>query len=356
MAQESNSSVVEFQSNLTISKGRSFQELNNAYKLPTDSGEHLRLELQHEMVKIMLGGSIYQTPELVKAALSSRENLKRRVLDVGAGSGKWVIDMAEEFPHADVSGIDLVLPNVLTDSSRCVPTNCSFRVADANKDMGKIDLTYDLIHLRSVESGIHESDLFFFEAARVLRPGGILLLGGGNPQLIDENAKIVPLQKPGDEGYSYYQHMVSCTMDVMAKSRPIRSRRPFWKSILESNPNYGNVRIHEILVPTGPWPNNLSDTNRKLAEITQQNILRLLPAFKAVLLRDQGLPEEFDDNLVEGAMKEIRELSPAVHGYSKWVFAPAVRTENPWVARKDPWQEPEGYDVYDYIVRPLPKE
>ncbi|KAG8955161.1 hypothetical protein FRC04_009619 [Tulasnella sp. 424] len=348
MAQESNSSVVEFQSNLTISKGRSFQELNNAYKLPTDSGEHLRLELQHEMVKIMLGGSIYQTPELVKAALSSRENLKRRVLDVGAGSGKWVIDMAEEFPHADVSGIDLVLPNVLTDSSRCVPTNCSFRVADANKDMGKIDLTYDLIHLRSVESGIHESDLFFFEAARVLRPGGILLLGGGNPQLIDENAKIVPLQKPGDEGIWFpVQWMLWRNLVPFGRDDP---------SGKESNPNYGNVRIHEILVPTGPWPNNLSDTNRKLAEITQQNILRLLPAFKAVLLRDQGLPEEFDDNLVEGAMKEIRELSPAVHGYSKWVFAPAVRTENPWVARKDPWQEPEGYDVYDYIVRPLPKE
>ncbi|KAG8955189.1 hypothetical protein FRC04_009647 [Tulasnella sp. 424] len=326
MAQESNSAVLEGKSNLTISNGRSFQELNDAYMLPTDSSEHSRLDLQHEAVKLMLGGSIYQAPELVKAALSSRENLKRRVLDVGAGSGKWAIDMAEEFPHVDVLGIDLVLPNVLTDSSRPRPSNCSFRVADANKDMGKIDFTYDLIQLRCVGTGIHDWDLFLFEAARVLRPGGILLLVGANPQLVDGNGKIIPLQKPGDEG------------------------------ILENNPNYSNVQIQEILAPVGPWPNNLSDTKRKLAETMQQNYLDILPAFKAMLLRDKRFPEEFVDNLAEGAMKEIRELSPAAHGYSKWVFTAAVRTENPWVARTDPWREPEGYEMYDYFVRPLPKE
>ncbi|KAG8955191.1 hypothetical protein FRC04_009649 [Tulasnella sp. 424] len=326
MAQDSNSAGAEAQSNLINSNGRSFQELNDAYKLPTDSGEHSRLDLQHEMIKLMLEGSIYQTPEVVKAALSSRENFKRRVLDVGAGSGRWAIDIAEEFPHVDVLGIDLALPNVLTDSNRRVPSNCSFRVADANKDMGKIDSTYDLIQLRCVEVGILDSDLLFFEAARVLRPGGILLLVDAYPQLLDGTGKIIPLQKPGDEG------------------------------ILENNPNYSNVRVQEILVPTGPWPNNLSDTKRKVAETMQQNLLRLLPAFKAILLRDKGLSEEFVNDLAEGAMKEIRELSPAAHGYFKWVFATAVRTESPWVARTDPWQAPEGYDMYDYIVRPLPKE
>lgn len=90
------------------------------------------------------------------------------------------IGMAEEFPHADVLGIDLVLPNIIADSSRHVPPNCSFRIADANKDMENIDFTYDLIHLRCVEAGILDSDLFFFEAARVLRPGGVLLLVGSN--------------------------------------------------------------------------------------------------------------------------------------------------------------------------------
>ncbi|KAG8955188.1 hypothetical protein FRC04_009646 [Tulasnella sp. 424] len=213
MAQDSNIAMAEARSNLTGSNERSFQELNDAYKLPTDSDEHSRLDLQHEAVKLMLGGNIYQSPELVKAALSPREDLKRRVLDVGTGSGKWyedtiplkrvseAIDMAEEFPHADVLGVDLVMPNVITDSSRRLPPNCSFRVADANEDMGKTDITYDLIHQRCVESGIHDSDLFFFEAARVLRPGGVLLLVSAIPQLVDGHGKITPLQKPGDEGY-----------------------------------------------------------------------------------------------------------------------------------------------------------
>lgn len=356
MAQESTSAVVEAQSNLTVSNGRSFQELNNAYKLPTDSGEHSRLDLQHEALSLMLGGSSYQSPELVKTILSSRENVKRRVLDVGAGSGKWAIGMAEEFPHADVLGIDLVLPNIIADSSRHVPPNCSFRIADANKDMENIDFTYDLIHLRCVEAGILDSDLFFFEAARVLRPGGVLLLVGSNVQLVDGKGQIIPLQKPGDVGYSHFQHFISCAMQVHLKAGPLRIRHALWKSMLNNNPNYSKVHIEEILAPTGPWPNHMSDAERKLAETMQQNILRLLPAFKALLLRDKGFSEEFVDNLVEGAIKEIRELSPAVHGYSKWVFATAVRAEGSWVARKDPWQEPDGYNIYDYIVSPLPQE
>ncbi|KAG8958399.1 hypothetical protein FRC00_002781 [Tulasnella sp. 408] len=126
--------------------------------------------------------------------------------------------------------------------------------------------------------------------------------------------------------------------------------------MLENNPNYTHVIIEEVLVPIGPWPNNMGETERRLAELMQESVLRLCSAFKAVLLRDGNLSEEFVDKLFEGGIKEIRELPPQVHGYSKWVFATAVRNEKPWTTQKEPWQEPPGFDLYDYIARPLPKE
>ncbi|KAG8914671.1 hypothetical protein FRC00_011592, partial [Tulasnella sp. 408] len=226
MDQEPGSIVAAAEQYLTISDGRGFQKTNEAYILPTDSGEHSRLDLQHELVRLMVGGELYQTPELVRETLSPQENTKRRILDVGSGSGKWysclsvsnhkpdshksdshftrAIDIAQEFPHADVLGIDLVQPNVLSDPTRRVPPNCSFQIADANQDMEKIDSTYDLVHLRLVEAGIDDSDLFFYDAARVLRPGGLLLLVGADPlttavlqKLVDEKGKYIPLQEPG---------------------------------------------------------------------------------------------------------------------------------------------------------------
>ncbi|KAG8914411.1 hypothetical protein FRC00_013866 [Tulasnella sp. 408] len=69
--------------------------------------------------------------------------------------------------------------------------------------------------------------------------------------------------------------------------------------MLEINPNYSYVQVKEVLVPTGPWPNNLNETERKLAEIMQANLLRLLAAWKASILHSKLFPEEFVDQLAE---------------------------------------------------------
>ncbi|KAG8975919.1 hypothetical protein FRC05_004850 [Tulasnella sp. 425] len=209
--------------------------------------------------------------------------------------------------------------------------------------MDKFESVFDVVHQRCVESGINDADPFFYEAARILRPNGVLLLVGANPQLVDGNGLIIPLQKPGGAG------------------------------MLEGNPNYIHVRIEEVLAPIVPWPKgerllkgisgygligilDMSETDRTLAELMQENHLYLCPAFKAVLLRDGTLSEELVNGLVEGGMKELQELRPAVHGYSEWVFATAVRNENPWVARETPWQAPPRFDAYDYLLRPLPED
>ncbi|KAF5373646.1 hypothetical protein D9758_000601 [Tetrapyrgos nigripes] len=87
------------------------------------------------------------------------------VLDLGTGAGLWAISMADEFPRAEVIGIDLA------------PLQPRFELCDVNQ--GSIpypDSYFDLIHARSMHTGISDYPRMIREIARLLRPGGLVLL------------------------------------------------------------------------------------------------------------------------------------------------------------------------------------
>jgi ubiquinone/menaquinone biosynthesis C-methylase UbiE len=66
-----------------------------------------------------------------------------RIVDVGTGSGLWVIEVAEEFPTAMVYGTD-ISPVQHTD----IPSNAEFRVMDLNEGLSFDDGSTDLAHSR----------------------------------------------------------------------------------------------------------------------------------------------------------------------------------------------------------------
>jgi tRNA1(Val) A37 N6-methylase TrmN6 len=49
----------------------------------------------------------------------------QRILDLGAGSGIWCIDMGDEYPSADITGVDLS-----ANMPQWVPPNVHFEVED----------------------------------------------------------------------------------------------------------------------------------------------------------------------------------------------------------------------------------
>jgi ubiquinone/menaquinone biosynthesis C-methylase UbiE len=71
-------------------------------------------------------------------------------VDLGAGSGAWAIEVAEQFPSAHVRGVD-ISPIQPTD----VPYNCDFILADLNEDLnfadtGSLDLVHSRLRLNSI--------------------------------------------------------------------------------------------------------------------------------------------------------------------------------------------------------------
>ncbi|KAG8912285.1 hypothetical protein FRC01_005177 [Tulasnella sp. 417] len=173
--------------------GRTFNNTSDNYMLPADVAEHGRLDLQHEMLKKKRGGLFY-APQAVRKALAPREGSRPSILDVGSGSGTWVIEMGRQFPHAEVVGLDLAPANL----SSPPPPNCRFECDDANLGLLHYKGGFDVVHASCVTLGITNYRKFMDEVAEILRPGGVFLTVAGDMQIYDENQNLLPLINEGE--------------------------------------------------------------------------------------------------------------------------------------------------------------
>lgn len=137
------------------------------YLLAHDLPEHKRLEFQHFFLKGLLHAN-YLAPLEEKSTAS--------ILDVGSGTGRWAIEMAQHFPQSTVTGIDL---QAITISA---PLNTVFIQHNALEGLPFISDCFDYVHSRLLVAGIPAAswEHLLREYARVTKPGGwIELLEGG---------------------------------------------------------------------------------------------------------------------------------------------------------------------------------
>lgn len=139
-----------------------------SYFLPKDTTEISRLDFQHYLLRYALQGN-YAAPI----------GHPKSILDVGCGTGRWAMEMARQFPEANVIGIDLLPPpseeqaqqNAMTDPR---PENYVYMQGNALDGLPFPDGTFDFVHQRLLVAGIplarwpgEVRDL-----VRVTRPGG----------------------------------------------------------------------------------------------------------------------------------------------------------------------------------------
>lgn len=136
------------------------------YVLPNDQREQERLDLQHHIWRLLVGGRLYTAP--LVAPEGDEEEM--RILDLGTGTGIWAIDMADEFPNAAVFGVDLspIQPD-------WVPNNCRFHVDDYEDQWTYSDEEkFDYIHGRALSGTSANWPRFYAQAMEHLKPGGWL--------------------------------------------------------------------------------------------------------------------------------------------------------------------------------------
>ncbi len=151
------------------------------YIVPWDLEEHNRLDFQHFMLRYALRGN-YAAPVRNPTG----------VLDVGSGTGRWAIEMANLFPRARVVGLDVNPPPVdlMAEGGMDMrPPNYSFVAGNILEGLPFAEPGFDFVHMRALVTAIpHDRWPFVIsELARVARPGGwvesleVTFLEGGGP-------------------------------------------------------------------------------------------------------------------------------------------------------------------------------
>ncbi len=136
------------------------------YALPRDMEEINRLDFQHYMLRYALRG-------LYAAPLAHPAN----ILDVGTGTGRWAMDMAQVFPRTQVIGLD-VNPPPADEQARpgfdMRPRNYMFVPGNVLEGLPFDDGTFDFTHMRLLFTAIPADrwGQVIGELARVTRLAG----------------------------------------------------------------------------------------------------------------------------------------------------------------------------------------
>ncbi|KAG8896507.1 hypothetical protein FRC01_011748, partial [Tulasnella sp. 417] len=175
------------------------------------------------------------------------------------------IEIARAFPHAEVLGIDYQKPP-MNRFGGDIPANCRFEQDDVNLGLEHYTNTFDILHARIIDLGIDDYPSFLYDMARILRPGGIIILFKPSVRLWqchgrDVNGEDVYLPMPEfgprDDPPGYQLQKVMCLVNHAVRKRGgSEDAWMYYREMLEANPNFESesIKIRWLNVPVCLFP------------------------------------------------------------------------------------------------------
>ncbi|KAK2750376.1 hypothetical protein FQN57_003856 [Myotisia sp. PD_48] len=246
-----------------------------------------RLDLQHQLFHITLGGKLYASP--------MNEN-PLDVLDIATGDENWVLDFASRNPAASI---------IANDSNpvqlKFAPPNIVFEVADANETW-TYGHQFDFIHCRQHHRRIEEHKLFE-QSIQFLKPGGwIEMQELCNPVTCDDGTLTEgsPLTKWG-------RLIVEASARVKKNSNNPASYESWMRQA-----GFTNVRTEVHKWPTNSWPEDEKEKLKGLWNL--YNVLDRLQVFTVALFtKVLGWAREDVDAFLVDVSAELQNRD--VHAY-----------------------------------------
>ncbi|KAG7050568.1 methyltransferase domain-containing protein [Colletotrichum scovillei] len=139
--------------------GRTYHRYKDGkYVIPNDEQENDRMDMQHHICLITLGGRLGLAPPCQPGVKVGR------VLDVGTGTGIWAIQFGDDHPEAEASSN----PDI-------VATNVKFEIDDIDEEW-TYTIPFDYIHSRFMSSSIADWKAYLTKCFNHIQPGGYLEL------------------------------------------------------------------------------------------------------------------------------------------------------------------------------------
>ncbi|KAF6829834.1 methyltransferase domain-containing protein [Colletotrichum plurivorum] len=159
--------------------GRSYHRYKEGkYHFPNDEKENDRLDLQHHLALLTLGGRLGLAPPC------DPEYKVGRALDVGTGTGIWAIQYADDHPETEVLGVDLspTQPDL-------VAPNLRFEVDDIEEGW-TYSQPFDYIHSRHMTSSLADWKEYITNCFNNLTPGGYLEVQEAEMAFLSDDASL----------------------------------------------------------------------------------------------------------------------------------------------------------------------
>ncbi|CAB4444700.1 unnamed protein product [Rhizophagus irregularis] len=251
------------------------------YVYPVDHDETDRSQMQHFMYKHVWGRN-FSSP--IEQELQSDS---MRILDVGCGSGTWILEMASEYPNAHFTGVDIARLYPL----EIKPENVSFAQANVLVGLPFPDDTFDFIHMSFMLFAftLKNWEIAINELIRVCKPGGYV-------ELMEKDI-------------FWFNEGPFCKAARTVMAEELREKKsmevvitPTLQKVLSQ---HSTVNHDEKVVPLGEWGGKLGKLYRELYSWGAKNL-------KNVMI-DVGFSEDEWNETVDICLKQLQERK----GYDK---------------------------------------
>jgi SAM-dependent methyltransferase len=265
--------------------GRDLNNYSDVYYLPADHDELDRLEKQYNVVTDVMGKYVPPFHEVMRDEGPGGET--KRCLDLGCGSGAWIMDVARDFPHCEAVAVDLA-----PMQSPSMPPNLRSEVDDINLGLEHFYGDFNVVHAWLIASGIRHYEGLIDQIGHVLRPGGVIDIMEWDFGLHDGNKQRIPLslhQKPPPWLHRFMALLASAFKDRGGDIEGSVRMATF----VQNNPNFEQVVHQDYWFPIGPWMKGNPDMI-KYGYHMRADLLEFLNSARPLLLGTGISPEEYE--------------------------------------------------------------